>query len=201
MQKTIFLSTLAAMLMLLSCKESEQPEPDGESSQVVRKEVNAKIGFGQGSVSLDVDSDGRSDFTLYSQSFHTDADRLEAFLIEPANGAKTVQVLLTGNPIFGSQNLFSYQQGEAISASVDPRYGWTAGNGAIATRHVSESISFNGRWSDGNRKYMGFALSKAGAYHYGWLTMQYSRAENSLSVIEFGYSKVAGKDIKAGTPD
>jgi hypothetical protein len=147
---------------------------------------------------IDLNGDGTVDISVYSESYVDQIDRLDAFLIRPLEGNRIKQVKLTDNPQFNSLNVMSYSNAELIGEALAPEHTWGTSNGILAMRHTSNSVSYIGRWSDGNEKMLAMKLNLKGEVHFAWLKLQFSRKHHSITVTGFAYAKKAGESIKSG---
>lgn len=193
---------LAAFVTLLGlinvyCKKEKESQPENQKG-IFYKEVNSTLNFNQTtSLKLDINEDGSNDFEIYKDKYKTDIDSLKGFFVKNLASHKMIEIKLTHNPLFDCMNLMSYSGEEVISGSLTEEYSWDSKNGLLALRH-EPNTTFIARWSDGVPKIMAICLAVNGKAYYGWIKLQYSRANNSITVISYAYNQTEEAPIKAG---
>jgi hypothetical protein len=194
---------LAAFVTLLGlinvyCKKEKESQPENQKG-IYYKEVNSTLNFNQTtSLKLDINQDGSNDFEIYKDKYKTDIDSLKGFFVKNLGSSpKMIEIKLTHNTLFDCMNLMSYSGEEVISESLPNEHSWDSKNGLLALRH-EPNATFIARWSDGAPKIMAIRLLISGKAHYGWIKLQYSRENNSITVMDYAYNQVVEGPIRAG---
>ncbi|WP_207533578.1 hypothetical protein [Desertivirga arenae] len=193
---------LAAFVTLIGlfnahCKKENETALEKQKG-IHYKEINSTLNFNQTSgLKLDINEDGAYDFEIYKDKYKTDMDSLKGFFVKNLADHKMIEIKLTHNPLFDCMNLMSYLGEEVISGSLTEEYSWDSKNGLLALRH-EPNPTFIARWSDGTAKIMAVRLSISGKTHYGWIKLRYSRENNSITVVSYGYNRAVEGPIKAG---
>ncbi|WP_207421795.1 hypothetical protein [Desertivirga brevis] len=193
---------LAAFVTLIGlfnahCKK-ENETPLEKQKGIHYKEINSTLNFNQTSgLKLDINEDGAYDFEIYKDKYKTDMDSLKGFFVKNLGNHKMIEIKLTHNPLFDCMNLMSYSAEEIISESLPEEHSWDSKNGLLALRH-EPNTTFIARWSDGAPKTMGIRLMVDGKNYYGWIKLQYSRENNSITILSYACNRAAEEPIKVG---
>ena len=99
-------------------------------------------------------------------------------------GSNTLQFL--------DNSTWQYADALNFDDEIGPSALWSENSVVLGT--FANAGNFNGK---GN-KYMGFRLPNNGNYHYGWIKLNCSQHNDTLTIYEFGYHKTVDRKIKAG---
>ena len=99
-------------------------------------------------------------------------------------GSNTVQFL--------DNSTWHYADALNYDDEIGPNALWSENSVVLGT--FANAGNLNGK---GN-KYMGFRLPNNGNYHYGWIKLNCSQHNDTLTIYEFGYHKTVNRKIKAG---
>jgi hypothetical protein len=158
-------------------------------AKVVYTPVNVTIS-GNGSIRLDLNHDGITDFVIHSESHITACGYLRAGLM-----GSTKITPKTGSGVVVSQLNFAelFASGIAIGAGADFYKAQ-----AVVTQFV---VCSGGHTADG---YLGLEFQINGQTHYGWAQVQifayYSHRGNFMrtTLVGFAYETIPGQAIKTG---
>lgn len=99
-------------------------------------------------------------------------------------GSNTVQFL--------DNSTWHYADALNYDDEIGPNSSWSENSVVLGT--FSSIGNFNGK----GKKYLGFRIPNNGNYHYGWIKLNCSQYNDSLTIYEFGYHKTVNRKIKAG---
>ena len=99
-------------------------------------------------------------------------------------GSNTVQFL--------DNSTWHYADALNYDDEIGPNGLWSENSVVLGT--FASAGNFNGKGD----KYMGFRIPKNGNYHYGWIKLNCSQHNDTLTIYEFGYHKTVNRKIQAG---
>ena len=99
-------------------------------------------------------------------------------------GSNTVQFL--------DNSTWHYADALNYDDEIGPNDLWSENSVVLGT--FASAGNFNGKGD----KYMGFRIPNNGKYNYGWIKLNCSQHNDTLTIYEFGYQKTVNRKIKAG---
>lgn len=99
-------------------------------------------------------------------------------------GSNTVQFL--------DNSTWHYADALNYDDEIGPNDLWSENSVVLGT--FASAGNFNGKGD----KYMGFRIPYNGNYKYGWIKLNCSQHNDTLTIYEFGYHKTVNRKIKAG---
>ena len=99
-------------------------------------------------------------------------------------GSNTVQFL--------DNSTWHYADALNYDDEIEPNALWSENSVVLGT--FASVGNFNGKGD----KYMGFRIPNNGKYNYGWIKLNCSQHNDTLTIYEFGYHKTVNRKIKAG---
>ena len=99
-------------------------------------------------------------------------------------GSNTVQFL--------DNSTWHYADALNYDDEIGPNDLWSENSVVLGT--FASAGNFNGKGD----KYMGFRIPNNGKYNYGWIKLNCSQHNDTLTIYEFGYHKTVNRKIKAG---
>ena len=99
-------------------------------------------------------------------------------------GSNTVQFL--------DNSTWHYADALNYDDEIGPNALWSENSVVLGT--FASAGNFNGKGD----KYMGFRIPNNGKYNYGWIKLNCSQHNDTLTIYEFGYHKTVNRKIKAG---
>ena len=99
-------------------------------------------------------------------------------------GSNTVQFL--------DNSTWHYADALNYDDEIGPNALWSENSVVLGT--FASAGNFNGKGD----KYMGFRIPNNGNYNYGWIKLNCSQHNDTLTTYEFGYHKTVNRKIKAG---
>ena len=99
-------------------------------------------------------------------------------------GSNTVQFL--------DNSTWHYADALNYDDEIGPNDLWSENSVVLGT--FASAGNFNGKGD----KYMGFRIPNNGKYNYGWIKLNCSQHNDTLTIYEFGYHKTLNRKIKAG---
>ena len=99
-------------------------------------------------------------------------------------GSNTVQFL--------DNSTWHYADALNYDDEIGPNDLWSENSVVLGT--FASAGNFNGKGD----KYLGFRIPSNGNYNYGWIKLNCSQHNDTLTIYEFGYHKTVNRKIKAG---
>ena len=99
-------------------------------------------------------------------------------------GSNTVQFL--------DNSTWHYADALNYDDEIGPNSLWS--ENSVVLGAFASAGNFNGKGD----KYMGFRIPNNGKYNYGWIKLNCSQHNDTLTIYEFGYHKTVNRKIKAG---
>ena len=99
-------------------------------------------------------------------------------------GSNTVQFL--------DNSTWHYADALNYDDEIGPNALWSENSVVLGT--FASAGNFNGKGD----KYMGFRIPNNGKYNYGWIKLNCSQHNDTLTIYESGYNKTVNRKIKAG---
>lgn len=155
-----------------------------------------------GSLNIDVNNDGISDFTLidHASTFARRAGGNTGSLL--SYGALIVSGGTNSNQVVGKQPFASALPLRIRVGSSDQFIG---GSAVPPTMELCERSTFstrvdNGEWPNAKNKYLGLKFSINGQTHFGWARLSVKRSQCRITAVLTGYAyeTVANKSIPTG---
>ena len=94
-----------------------------------------------------------------------------------------------------------FNETEKIAAADAETYTWTKNNAFLATRVYTPDPAFSyweGAWKDKTSKYLAVKLKAGNQFYTGWIRISAGGTQSKMIIHDFGYSKTANAEIKAG---
>jgi hypothetical protein len=187
--------SLAAMAAGVSALALVQPA----EAQVVVTSTNIQLNP-NGSVSIDLNNDGVTDFILadnfdgYGHGFYG------SFVAIPVTGGK----VMAGT--HGSKGAYASALGIGAIIGPSAHFSSSAGRGeALIERSVgfvsaSTANTVYGNWGNASNKYLGLKFLINGQTHYGWIAMNTNTVGTmSATIVAYAYEIQANKKITIGS--
>ena len=99
-------------------------------------------------------------------------------------GSSTVQFL--------DNSTWHYADALNYYDEIGPNALWSENSVVLGT--FASAGNFNGKGD----KYLGFRIPYNDNYHYGWIKLNCSQHNDTLTIYQFGYHKTVNRKIKAG---
>ncbi len=145
------------------------------NAQIITETINQTI-IGSGSITLDLSSDGNNDYTFE--------------IIELSADVFAARVVTVGGSKFLDTSTYGYP--ESLNNG-DPINGYfNSGNGVLGT--FNDAGQFNGA---GN-KFLGLKINSNSNNYIGWIELNCSINNDTLTLLSYGYNTTADETINAG---
>jgi hypothetical protein len=172
-------------------------------AEVAYTAVNVAIA-GDGSIKLDLNHDGITDFTIHAVDGYT-----ECYLGQEFWGAVTVTPALGNGVVANNGNAVAFGSGALIGPSQSFQGAQERMTSFIFGRGFPPCFSvFNGYWCRGSYSsrscgvtaYLALEFKISGETHYGWALVRVAAQPGTLqtTLISFAYETVAGQAITTG---
>jgi hypothetical protein len=185
-------------------------------AKIVYTRANETLGYGV--ISLDINNDGRPDFSFcVSLFFYTlnkpshpyscpsarhRARRASADNLRPVAGGSALSIFppkahKTVNQIWGNASgAYALPAGVVVG----PKLGFTPGARDMATWATSAGFTFvGGPWQNAQHRYLGLKFTIGGQIHYGWARLDVSSLDGVRATLTgYAYETIPNKPIVSG---
>jgi hypothetical protein len=187
--------SLAAMAAGVGALAMAQPA----EAQVVVTSTSIQLTAG-GSVSIDLNNDGVTDFILVDNFDGYDHGFYGSFVAIPVTGGK----VMAGT--HGSKGAYASALGNGAVIGPSAHFSSSAGRGeALIERSVgfASASTVNtayGNWGNASNKYLGVKFLINGETHYGWIQMNTNTVGSmSATIVAYAYEIQANKKVTIGS--
>jgi hypothetical protein len=150
------------------------------SAQINSYSIANTITQTSGPYTIDVNNDGNDDYS---------------FEILPLSGSNTAaRVICLGNSGVMDNSTFGYPDALNFSDSV-------TGPFSIGTNVLGTDVGGAGAFAGTGIHYLGIRVDASGQNHYGWISLEVSATNDTISLYEVGYQTVSSIGILAGGTD
>jgi len=171
-----------------------------KSDTVIYEKDGRKVRYGDPSpIALDVTGDGKVDFTIFVElTAGSQGDRLYAG-INPLGPNLVKSGPAIEDNFLSMGFLISEKPGSAVSAEVEAGQRWTSDYGAFMIRNTpaNSDVFYEGNWANGDQ-IVGIRNYSEEASHFGWLRLEFDKATESVTLIDYAYEATSGQPIVAG---
>jgi len=185
--KLLFSTIVTIALIITTDKPVAVEEPTSSTVAYFRPAAEASFGYAN-PFYLDIDKDGKSDFSFQTVSFSQDGQVYTQYLVNPMNDNQVMHVE-------GSAAIA--EAGELISEDL-PRGNvhWSDAHAEIIeSRYTGESMDWFGTWSGGRDQYLGIKLVKEGKSYLGWVRVEVNPETEMAYVKEYAINRQAGAQV------
>ena len=186
----LLLTTLITFALIVNTERATKNETI--ESTVAHFVPATEASFGYASpYYLDIDQDGRDDFSFQTVSFGENGNVYSRYLIKPMNGNQIMHV---------EESAAIAEAGEMIAEEVP--YGnvqWSDNHAEIIeSTYDGSSMNWFGTWSGGRDQYLGIKLVKDGKNYLGWVRIEVSPETEKAYVKEYAINRMAGEALLTG---
>lgn len=207
MKKIKIIMLIATGILAVSCKKSDQNNPDiiytSISKTITRATANSDL-------NLDIDNDGLDDMKFRFDLVNAASINSTYYynLIEVKNDSLSfhcskLDLNWKGNIIRNSYPL-PYTEQSAISSTISSGY-WTDNYFldypylyGKAEEMDKSSSSVIKAFSNNSKNYIAIKIKKNGSYYFGWICLSISEDGESTTIYDAAISKLPNTAIKAG---
>jgi hypothetical protein len=184
-------------LILVGCKCDDDPM---QPSSIVYKPDSRSVRLGDPiPIVIDVNEDGQMDFTIFMElTANSQGDRLYAG-INPLGANK----IKSGPPIDENFLNMGFLIAEPTGATIDSNLMedelWTTDHSTLVIRNTftNGNITYEGDWAD-TAQIVGIQTNAGGSIYYGWMRIDFDKATEIVTLIDFAYDTIPGQGIGAG---
>jgi len=189
--KTYSLAALAAGVGALAMAQPAE-------SQVVITTTSIQLNS-DGSVPIDLNNDGVTDFILAIEHNGYDHGFYGSFVAMPVTGGK----VMAGT--HGSKGAYASALGNGAVIGPSAHFSSSAGRGVTMVERSEGFVSAStqntvyGNWGNASNKYLGVKFLINGETHYGWIQMSTDTVDGMTATIEaYAYEVQANKKVTIG---
>lgn len=193
MKKMFTLALLA--LAFTSCDKEKESEV--EPLSIVHKQINSFFKY-TAPIQVDVNSDGRNDFTFGNVLVSDSQGGHNLFYVRPLENN---QLLLNLQQDISIGNwAASLQFNDVVQEDQNKNYQWIRANGYVLDlRQPSDAQTLpEGPLGNSSTVYVGFRLKEGDKYKSGWVKLSYTAGSDRVEVTEAAFHPSAAKTLKAG---
>jgi hypothetical protein len=189
--------SLAAMAAGVSALALAQPQP--VEAEVVVTDTRIEV-YKFGSVSIDLNNDGTTDFTLSNGGGGYDHSFYGSFVAIPLTGGKVI----AGRS--GSQGAYASALANGAIVGPSAQFSSAAGQGQVLIERSVGFVSAStvntvfGKWGNASNQYLGVKFLINGKTHYGWIQMSTNTVGSiSATITAYAYETDANTAITIGS--
>lgn len=148
---------------------------------------------------LDVSGDGQVDFTIFVElTANSQGDRLYAG-VNPIGGNQIKSGPFIDENFLSMGFLISEPMESPIDLNLQPGEQWTNEYGALVIRNTftQGGITYEGNWADAAQM-VGIQNNRNGNTYLGWVRIEFDKATEVVTLIDYAYDSIANQPIRAG---
>ncbi len=155
-------------------------------------------------MTVDLNNDGYPEFTVFLQlTAMGGGDRLYAG-VNPIGVSQLKSSPPDEDQFLNMGFIIPHAEGTMIDGSLGDAEAWTDEHAILAIRHTPPTGDdwHEGAWADGTEKIVAIRHFLGDDTHLGWLRLRFDKATETLTLVDFAFTKSAGMKLKAGAiPD
>lgn len=193
------LKTYAAAAIAAGVSALALAQPQPVEAEVVVTDTRIEI-YKFGSVSIDLNNDGTTDFTLSNGGGGYDHSFYGSFAAIPLTGGKVI----AGRS--GSQGAYASVLANGAVVGPSAQFSSAAGQGQVLIERSVGFVSAStvntvfGKWGNASNQYLGVKFLINGKTHYGWIQMSTNTVGSiSATITAYAYETDANTAITIGS--
>jgi hypothetical protein len=192
---------LLAMLGLGACENGEDAQPVPTPEKIFYSTDGRRVFVGDlDPIALDLTRDGTVDYTIFAV-LTADASGDHLYVGINPIGANLIKSGLPDDSHFMNMGFLEKEDHEStINSELAGGQIWTSEHNMLVLRHTyaNATKAYEGNWQNESEAIVAIQYVRNQVHYYGWLKLQFDKATEYITLIDYAFNQGAGKSIKSG---